>query len=70
VFEFLSRFFCETTYRGSLGYCYSLLSFLKCREDLLNNFVLTSLTKPECLDSQTGVSGFGSSNSTMSFVKF
>jgi hypothetical protein len=32
--------------------------------------VLNSLTKPECLVYQTGLSGFYSSNSAMNFVKF
>jgi hypothetical protein len=31
--------------------------------------VLNSLTKPECLIYQTGLSGFGSSNSAASFVE-
>jgi hypothetical protein len=32
--------------------------------------VQISLTKPECLVCQIGLSGFSSSNSAMSFIKF
>jgi hypothetical protein len=33
-------------------------------------FIQISLTKPECPVCQTGLSGFGSSNSAASFVKY
>jgi hypothetical protein len=39
----------EYTSRGSPSYCYTLLLFIKCLEVYWIDFMLNSLTKPECL---------------------
>jgi hypothetical protein len=52
VFDFgvwiLEYILCESTSRGSLGYCYILILFIKCLEVYWIGFVQISQTKPEC----------------------